>query len=71
MNRKSDQRKLTCRAAKSDGSPCSVRVREGSDFCFFHNPAKAKELRAAQALAAGAIGRLRCQSMRLNLLPRP
>jgi hypothetical protein len=50
VNRKSDQRKLTCRAAKSDGSPCSVRVREGSDFCFFHNPAKAKELRAAQAL---------------------
>ncbi len=50
MNRKSNQEKFTCRAAKSDGSPCSVRVREGSDFCFFHNPAKANERRAAQTL---------------------
>jgi hypothetical protein len=50
MSPKGDSIKRTCRAAKSDGSPCSVRVREGSDFCFFHNPAKANERRAAQTL---------------------
>ncbi len=49
MNRKSDQiNHRTCRAPKTDGSLCSVKVPEGDNLCFFHDPAKAEERRAAQ-----------------------
>lgn len=41
--------KRPCRAAKADGSRCRAAALPGSDFCFFHDPAKADERRAAQS----------------------
>jgi hypothetical protein len=37
-----------CAAIKSDGNRCSNPAMSGSRFCFFHNPAKQTERRAAQ-----------------------
>ena len=42
--------KTQCKAAKPDGSSCQAATIPGSDFCFFHDPAKAPERRAAQSL---------------------
>lgn len=33
---------MSCSATKKDGSPCSARAREGSSFCSFHDPEKAR-----------------------------
>ena len=50
MIRKNDDiNKRRCGARKKDGNPCSVKVKEGDKRCFFHDPAKADERRAAQA----------------------
>lgn len=49
MNPKSDQTKRTCRATKSDGTPCLAKAQEGKNWCYFHDLEKAEERRAAQA----------------------
>jgi hypothetical protein len=38
-----------CQAVKPDGSRCRVAALQGSRFCFFHDPAKAADRRAAQS----------------------
>src|SRR5258707_7040573 len=49
MNRKIDQiDDRTCGATTAAGSPCSAKAQEGEDWCFFHDPAKVEERRAAQ-----------------------
>jgi hypothetical protein len=48
-----DKRRTTvtrCKAKKPDGTRCNSSVLPGSNFCFFHDPAKAAERRGAQAL---------------------
>lgn len=42
--------KKTCKGAKPDGSGCTLSPLQGSDFCFFHDPARAAERREAQSL---------------------
>ncbi|HUI05547.1 MAG TPA: hypothetical protein VL486_00925 [Verrucomicrobiae bacterium] len=42
--------KTQCKAAKPDGSSCQAANLPGSEYCFFHDPAKATERRAAQSL---------------------
>src|ERR1035437_1676936 len=49
MKQKSNQTKRTCRATKPDGTPCSATAQEGKNWCYFHDPEKAEERRAAQA----------------------
>jgi hypothetical protein len=39
-----------CNARKPDGTSCKSSALPGSNFCFFHDPAKAAERREAQAL---------------------
>jgi hypothetical protein len=41
--------KTSCKAMKPDGKPCQAAALPGSGFCFFHDPAKAKERRAARS----------------------
>src|SRR5579862_576050 len=41
--------KHACGAVKSDGSQCQAAALPQSDFCFFHDPAKAAERREAHA----------------------
>ena len=36
-----------CVAKRGDGNSCRARRQHGSDFCFFHDPAKAAEHEAA------------------------
>lgn len=38
-----------CTGKTSDGKRCRASAVSGSDFCFFHDPAKAAERRAAQS----------------------
>jgi hypothetical protein len=48
-----DKRRTTvtrCKAKKPDGTSCNSSALPGSNFCFFHDPAKAAERREAQAL---------------------
>jgi hypothetical protein len=48
-----DERRITakrCNAQKPDGTSCNSPALPGSNFCFFHDPAKAAERREAQAL---------------------
>src|SRR6266852_811396 len=48
-----DKRRTTvtrCKAKKTDGTRCNSSALPGSNFCFFHDPAKAAERREAQAL---------------------
>jgi hypothetical protein len=42
--------KTLCSSRKHDGSRCEVAPLANSEFCFFHDPSKAAERRAAQAL---------------------
>jgi hypothetical protein len=49
MNQNNDESMRTCRATKSDGASCSATAQEGKNWCFFHDPEKAEERRAAQA----------------------
>jgi hypothetical protein len=41
--------RLRCDAVTADGSPCRGTRRPGLRFCFFHDPATAREREAAQA----------------------
>ena len=41
--------KAQCKGEKADGSRCHAAPLPGSKFCFFHDPTKAKERRAAQS----------------------
>lgn len=36
-----------CTSKKSDGSQCCAKAQTGSEFCFFHDPAKASDRRSA------------------------
>ena len=41
--------KKSCAAAKGDGTACGAAALPGSQFCFFHDPAKAAARRQAQS----------------------
>jgi len=45
-----------CRQVKADGTRCRARKVHGSDYCFFHDPAKAAE-RASARQAGGRKGK--------------
>lgn len=49
MKEKLKSIKTSCQAAKPDGSRCQAAALPGSGFCFFHDPARAAERRAAQS----------------------
>ena len=53
---KSATKPRKCCHTKADGSRCRANATTGSDHCFFHDPAKAKE-RAAARKAGGEKGR--------------
>jgi hypothetical protein len=42
--------KKLCKANKSDGSRCEVAALTDSEFCFFHDPSRAADRKAAQSL---------------------
>ncbi len=42
--------KRLCKASKSDGSKCEVAALADSEFCFFHDPSKTTDRKAAQSL---------------------
>jgi hypothetical protein len=44
-----NEAKTPCKAAKPDGSGCQAAALPESEFCFFHDPTKADERRAAQS----------------------
>ncbi len=39
----------SCQGRKPDGGSCRTQATAGSDYCFFHDPAKAQERAAAQS----------------------
>jgi hypothetical protein len=41
--------KKSCTATKDDGAACGAAALPGSQFCFFHDPAKAAARRQAQS----------------------
>ena len=41
--------KKSCAATKGDGTACGASALPGSQFCFFHDPAKAAARRQAQS----------------------
>lgn len=41
--------KKFCKANKSDGSKCEVAALTDSEFCFFHDPSRAADRKAAQS----------------------
>ena len=45
-----------CRGTKADGTPCRANAMTGSEYCFFHDPAKAEEQEAARQ-AGGRVGK--------------
>ncbi|HUU92209.1 MAG TPA: hypothetical protein VM238_13505 [Phycisphaerae bacterium] len=47
-----------CKGTKADGTPCRANTRTGSEYCFFHDPAKAEEQEAARQ-AGGRVGKTR------------
>jgi hypothetical protein len=46
--------KKSCAAAKGDGTACGAAALPGSQFCFFHDPAKAAARRQAQSAGGSA-----------------
>ena len=56
MNSKSAKR--LCKARKKDGTRCKVIASLGSDFCFFHDPDRAIERKAARS-QGGSCGLIR------------
>lgn len=44
-----------CKATRRDGRPCAAQAQTGRDYCFFHDPDKVEQSRAAQA-KGGAVG---------------
>ena len=49
--------KKSCAATKGDGTACGAAALPGSQFCFFHDPAKAAARRQAQS-AGGQANRM-------------
>ena len=49
MTEKRKSIKPSCQAKKPDGTRCQAAALPGSGFCFFHDPTKADERRAAQS----------------------
>ena len=49
-------RSRSCKAVTEDGQPCQAGVQAGSEFCFFHDPAKAAAREAARR-AGGSVGK--------------
>jgi hypothetical protein len=47
-----------CIATTKNGAPCETKPQNGSDFCFFHDPTKEQNRKAASA-AGGRAGTLR------------
>lgn len=45
----------TCRAPRKDGNPCTAQAQAGREYCFFHDPDKADEAKAAQ-VKGGTVG---------------
>lgn len=41
--------KKLCKARKQDGSKCEASALAGSEFCFFHDPSRSADRRAAQS----------------------
>ena len=37
-----------CKATTKSGDPCAAYAGDGSDYCFWHDPAKAEERKAAR-----------------------
>ena len=46
---KSESTRRRCKATTAGGSTCQAIALPESDYCFFHDPSKATERRAAQA----------------------
>jgi hypothetical protein len=46
--------KKSCAATKGDGTACGAAALPGSQFCFFHDPAKAAARRQAQSAGGQA-----------------
>jgi hypothetical protein len=46
--------KKSCAATKGDGTACGAAALPGSQFCFFHDPAKAAARRKAQSAGGQA-----------------
>jgi len=47
-----------CPGTTANGEPCKSKPQNGSQFCFFHDPEKAEERKAASA-AGGKAGPIR------------
>ena len=47
-----------CKGTKADGTRCRTNAMTGSEYCFFHDPAKAEEQEAARQ-AGGRVGKTR------------
>ena len=47
-----------CEGTKADGTPCRVNAMTGSEYCFFHDPARVEEREAARQ-AGGRVGKTR------------
>ena len=46
---------MNCTATKENGEPCRSKPLNGSEFCFFHDPDRAEERKAASS-AGGKAG---------------
>jgi len=57
-----------CEATRRDGTPCGARPLAASRFCFSHDPARATEREAAQAVGV-VRGREGRAARRLGRLP--
>lgn len=44
-----------CKATRKDGQPCAAQAQADREFCFFHDPDKFEEAKAAQ-VKGGAVG---------------
>lgn len=38
-----------CKATRRDGQPCGAQAQAGREWCYFHDPEKAEEVRAAKS----------------------
>ena len=58
-----------CKGIKKDGLPCKALARNGSKFCYSHDPDKPKVKHHAKPLSEENFEMLRAQLMGLNVLP--
>jgi len=49
MNETLKSGKTLCQGIKVDGEPCQTFAQQGSEYCFFHDPARAEKRLAAQS----------------------